>query len=50
MFARRQWERNDLALLVSSVPKALSRAAHLLQQMVRSIRDACNGVTVNPSV
>ena len=31
MFARRQWERNDLALLMSSVPKALSRAAHLMQ-------------------
>ena len=27
IFARRQWERHDLALLMSSVPKALSRAA-----------------------
>ena len=32
MFARRQLERIDLALLRSSVPKALSRAAHLMQQ------------------
>ena len=32
MFARMQWERNDLAPSMSSVPKALSRAAHLMQQ------------------
>ena len=31
MFARRPWERNDLAPSMSSVPKALSRAAHLMQ-------------------
>ena len=31
MFARRQWERNDLALLMTSVRKAPSRAAHLMQ-------------------
>ena len=32
MFARREWERNDLAPSMTSVPKALSRAAHLMQQ------------------
>ena len=32
MFARRQWERKTLAPSMSSVPKALSRAAHLMQQ------------------
>ena len=32
MFARRQKERIDLALLVSSDLKSLSRAAHLMQQ------------------
>ena len=32
MFARREWERSDQAPSMSSVPKALSRAAHLMHQ------------------
>ena len=32
MFARREWERNDQAPSMSSVPKAVSRAAQLVQQ------------------